>query len=276
MKVNYTAGEASHAYDTMIKKYSNGNVVIRKYDKVLHCIDDGYIRTNKEANFRVGKRTKEDSKYKTIRPDSLTRTRNLIIDYASENEKHWYSFITLTYAENVQDINLANKQFHNWTTCIKRKYPDFMYLGVQEVQNRGAIHFHVLTNIKCGSELIPLQKGKKCMYDVKYWKHGYTSARDIINGVDQHFNVALYMVKYLYKDMSDRLFGRNKILKSNNLKKPEVKKLLADSETYVNAINYIKEKGTCINHFVYDPKTDYQIPFTQFTYSMHEYDTTNE
>lgn len=195
--------------------------------------------------------------YGIIRRDSLNRTRETLIDYACMHESDWKSFITLTIADESIDIDAANKYFQNFVRQWRRAYPELIYLGVPEFQKRGAIHYHILTNVPCGSDLIPEKpikniwstKYKKFydlnFYDLKYWdseKIGFSSAFDF-ELTDDHFNVALYITKYLYKDVDNRLFGRNKILKSNNLKKPDIVKLSHTSACYINAIEYIKEKG---------------------------------
>ncbi len=56
-------------------------------------------------------------------------------------------------------------------------------------------------------------------YDLKGWRKGFSIAISI-----QHqgeFELSQYLLKYLYKDFSDRFFGRQKILHSNNLKVPD-------------------------------------------------------
>jgi hypothetical protein len=56
-------------------------------------------------------------------------------------------------------------------------------------------------------------------YDLKGWRKGFSIATPI-----QHqgeFELSQYLLKYLYKDFSDRFFDRQKILHSNNLKVPD-------------------------------------------------------
>ena len=261
-------------YDRKLKIYSNGLVKETKYKRSIIC-----DKQENEFDEIVNKGRVSSSiekEFKEVRSDSLSRTRNLLIDYACENESEFKSFITLTFAENVTDINEANKKFHDWRTSItrslKKDNKDFKYLGVPEFQKRGAVHYHLLTNLEVNGDYLTLQHGKENMYDVKYWKYGFSSAFDIMRNTDDNFNIALYICKYLYKDIDNRLFGRNKCLKSNNLKKPLTAKLEASSDTYKTAKSYIESK--CYNlcdYYCFDGNDEnkYLIPYELFSYNTH-------
>ena len=116
---------------------------------------------------------KEESSLQEIRSDSLSRSRNLLIDLAHQNYDIWHSFITLTFKENISDVTEANKLFNAWTKSVLRKYPEFKYLCVPEFQKRGAVHYHLITNIVCGSDLIPARKQIK----TKSEKGGYKNIK---------------------------------------------------------------------------------------------------
>lgn len=259
--------QAHEYYSKRLKLYSTGFVKEITYDKSYQTIIDGFeeiadgqtavistMTEECEPKKSKGRVKKEDTSAAKIREDSLSRTRNSLIDYALENADEWLSFVTLTFARNEEDVSIANKQFDNWTRSIRRVYPDFRYLGTVEFQKRGAVHYHILTNIKPGGDLIPERtpiktynpkKGKTYelkYYDLKYWRQGYSSAEDL-SAYDDKFNAGLYICKYLYKDIDMRLFGRNKILKSNNLRKPDVIKLSISNPAYNYAYNYIVEHG---------------------------------
>ena len=258
-------------YDRKIKVYSNGVVKETKYRRSI--VSDKQENSNDLIISKGRVSSSSEKEFKEVRADSLSRTRNLLIDYASENESDFNSFITLTFAENVTDINVANKKFHSWRTKItkvlKDKGIEFKYLGVPEFQRRGAVHYHLLTNLECDSEFLQLQENQERMYDVKYWKYGFSSAYDIMRNTDENFNIALYICKYLYKDIDNRLFGRNKCLKSNNLKKPLISKLEASSDTYKIAKSYIASNGyNLCDYYRFDANEDnsYLIPYELYTY----------
>lgn len=258
-----TEQEALLVYNGRIKVRANGFVEFREYTKPLSKIKDGWEDIEKDSDnlYRVGKKGHDEvydlekEEFKQIRMDSLIRSRDLIIDYASQNARVFHSFITLTFADNVTDLTEANKKFKVFIDQMRRLCKalgiDFYYLGVPEFQKRGAVHYHLLTSLVCGSELLPLQEGQSDMYNVKYWNHGFSSAYNL-DMTDKNFNVALYLTKYLFKDLDERLFGRTRVLKSNNLVKPDTFYLLKDSETYKKAKEYIKEHYDVEQEFVYD------------------------
>lgn len=272
-----TYDEIYKSYDVKIKIRSNGSIKIKQYDSVISKLRDGFEDPSKDDLPIIHKsdvlEKHVDDSFKKIRRDSLTRTRNLLIDYACQNEKYWRSFVTLTFAENITDINEANKKFHkcmsNLSKKMKRQGLELMYLGTPEFQERGAVHYHLLTNLECGSIWLPVQENKQNMFDLKDWQFGFTSGFDL-SITDDKFNIALYITKYLYKDIDNRLFGRNKILKSNNLEKPVEFELMSDSDTYCDALSFINEKGYNVGNTVSVAPTlefPYVIPCDVYNFS---------
>lgn len=78
-------------------------------------------------------------------------------------------FVTLTYAENMQDHNKLYVDYRDFFKRLKYHHPDHTldYIAVAEPQGRGAWHFHVML------------KSDKTIYidnrDMeKLWGHGYT------------------------------------------------------------------------------------------------------
>lgn len=263
-------------YDTKITVYKDGTVKQRLYSKPIYRDDDNssdskFDDIDSDKSSSKGRQASKENELKEIRKDSLTRSRNIIIDYVLNNPC-WVSFITLTFAENITDINKANKCFQNWVDSVRRVSSDFKYIGVPEFQKRGAVHYHILTNIPCNSDIIPLQENETSKYDVKYWKHGFTSSYDLTSA-DENFNVALYLLKYLYKDLDNRLFGRTKVLKSRNLKKPNTYVMLNSNPKYIQAMEYLRQKKYDVtNIYTLDPVLDnpYVTPFTQIDYKSFQ------
>ena len=286
----FMTNEVMRDYNIRFKVFSNGHIDIRKYHKSILYVDKDFepvddIETNNKNVEKfyhlddVEEFIDDVHKDDRLRMDNLSRSRNLLIDYAIENENEWKSFVTLTFKENVTDIDIANKEFHKWRTqmsrCCKKFDFEFKYLGVPEYQKRGAVHYHLLTNLPLGSQFIVIQQGKDKMYDVRYWNKGFSSAFDIDKDTDDNFNVALYLVKYFYKDIDNRLFGNKKILKSNNLKSPDMFKL-KNNDIYKCAYGYILEHiekntctlenvGTCIRNC-----EDYSISYDYLSFNLQE------
>lgn len=157
--------------------------------------------------------------FKVIEYKNIMRSKFQLQRLVKSNEKVFTTFITLTFSDNIIDLKYANKCFHNWRNNIKKKKKDFLYICVPEFQKRGAVHYHLLTNldIRENPDLIIPQKDKKSMYDVKYWSHGFTSVFPMKN-----INIVGYITKYMTKDIDNRLFGHRRYLASRDLIKPKV------------------------------------------------------
>lgn len=180
---------------------------------------------------------------KTIEYKNIMRSKFQLQRLVKANENIFKTFITLTFAENITDISEANKNFDNWRRSIKRKFCDFQYVCVPEFQKRGAIHYHLLTNLDINENhdiIIPQkvftekqykkmsEKQRKACYDVKYWTKGYSSVYPL-----RDMNVVGYITKYMTKDIDNRLWGKRRYLYSQNLKQPSTLYLTLDGEVNI-------------------------------------------
>lgn len=166
-----------------------------------------------------------------IETKNIVRSKLQCQRIAKSNMKDWKSFITLTFKDNINDVNFANKRLHSFVVMVKRVYKDFKYLCVPEFQKRGAIHYHLLTNLECGSEIIPKREQKKLWnketqsykelnyYDIKYWNNGFSSAEPII---EEPKKVIGYISKYITKEIDNRLFSHRRFFYSQNCVVPKV------------------------------------------------------
>ena len=151
---------------------------------------------------------------------SIVRSKLQCQRIAKANMEHWKTFITLTFKENVKDIDYANRKFHNFITVIKRHYKDFMYLCVPEYQKRGAVHYHMFTNIDINDNtLMYTQEDNHNYRHIKYWRFGFTSVQSIVN---DPVKVVGYISKYMTKDIDNRLFGHRRFFYSQNCNVPKV------------------------------------------------------
>lgn len=168
---------------------------------------------------------------------------------AKTNRDSWESFITLTFAENITDISKANKMFNSWVSNIRKLKPNFKYLAVPEFQKRGAVHYHILSNLGLSDKDIILEqqikKGKavNCdtLYDVKFWKKGYVRV-DFIKG--DYKKIYSYICKYMTKDIDNKLFGKKRYFFSQNLKKPTIEFLnLSNNRDFEYFKSLMKDKN---------------------------------
>lgn len=271
-------------YRQSVMVTAGGYVKARQYNRDIMQLKPGLKEIKKKLPPGVlpgevpeGRQAADRDGEKEIAKTSLMRTRDSLIAYASENSRHWHSFITLTFGDEVTEITEANNKFSNFTRQWNRNFPEFRYLGVPEYQKNGRVHYHLLTNLVCGDQIPekePIKTYNKNtrketvlkFYDLPYWGYGFSSAFNIDTTNDQ-FNVALYITKYLFKDVDNRLFGHNKILKSNNLDKPVVY-YLNDNQVYTNAIKYLLENGYQVETYVHESEDEFAAGFTQDTIHM--------
>lgn len=229
-------------YDTKFIVYKNGLIKLRKFKQPIFNVSN-LNRKSRSSSHEEG----------NISRESLSRTRRNIIDTIACNEEKFVSFITLTFAENITDPKIAYSYLRKFLRRVKdymKKHDkEFYYIFIPEIQKRGAIHFHGLTNIELGSSIIPQRKKLKVRskgkcrileyYDIPFWSEtirsekysktennslGYSTAIAIKKEFEE-FSIGLYMSKYLTKDMSNVFFGCQKVLKSRNLFSPIVHKL---------------------------------------------------
>lgn len=133
-------------YDIKIKRFGT-RFEIREYEDTQFKLKPG-------QTLGIKRNVAERSKEGVFRLDSLMRTWQIMSDVAEANDTVWKSFITLTFAENITDLNEANKRFHVYVVQMARRCKDFgfefQYIGVPEFQKRGAVHYHLVTNVQLG------------------------------------------------------------------------------------------------------------------------------
>lgn len=167
-----------------------------------------------------------DNNLRTIETKNIMRAKFNMQRLIKTNEKEFKTFITLTFEENVKDISKANNIFKNFKDQIKRVKRDFKYVCVPEFQKRGAVHYHLLTNIDY-TDFSLLSKDeykhhskKYKMWNtgryIKYWNKGFSLVKNLDN-----IDVVGYLTKYMTKDIDNRLWGKRRYLYSQNLNKPE-------------------------------------------------------
>ena len=132
-------------------------------------------------------------------------------------------FITMTYAENMQDIKRLYRDFKNFYDRLKRRYKEykFEYINAIEPQLRGAWHIHLLLKAMNVQYLyIPNDE------IAELWRYGFTKTKRIEN-VD---NIGAYLSAYL-TNLEDggkgaRLYlyppGMNLYRCSRGIKRPEI------------------------------------------------------
>lgn len=153
------------------------------------------------------KRKKELQRKSSIRAKrDLTR---IIYCNVEEGSK----FLTLTYEDNIMDLDIANNEFKKFIKRLNYKYGlNLKYTAVVEFQERGAIHYHVilynLTQRIGHNELATI------------WGNGFIKINEIQNTYEDIEKVKNYMLKDIMKN-DVRLVGRKRYFNSRGLKRSE-------------------------------------------------------
>lgn len=166
---------------------------------------------------------------------SLHRTKRTMLDYLVNNLNSTSYFLTLTYADNVEDYDVAQKDFKRFI----RSMGDISYMATKERQERGAIHFHVVVFDKITDEDVRLK-----------WTHGFVHVKHI-KRIDEPLRIANYFTSYLTKMKEDNpLIAQKKklVFTSRGLKKTEkvkggfVKQLLLENTKTCERIESYRTK----------------------------------
>ena len=158
---------------------------------------------------------------------SLARTKSRCIEVLECGMYESYSIMgTLTFAENVEDYNIAYARWHAFTAQLRKKYPHVKYCCVPEKQKRGAFHFHfVLFNLTKWdywqtTDIVEYGAFSRDLW--RFWSpDGYVGKYDFIKvkrisegivDIDSVKKVSKYIAKYLTKDYIPVVESHRKLL----------------------------------------------------------------
>lgn len=272
---------------SLISEYNNAKSRVIYDVKIIKCgdyiqvykFDNSRSKVNKkDQNSKISiKKIDTDNLYKTDRVGELKpillanaiRSNLNCQRIAKANKDSWETFITLTFKENITDINQANKIFHSWAVNIRKIKKDFKYNAVPEFQKRGAVHYHVLSNLGIEDKEIILKQQKKTgkavkyddLYDVRYWSKGFARV-DFIKG--DYKKIYGYICKYMTKDIDNKLFGKHRYFYSQNLIKPKEEYLdLSNPLHLAQFIELTRDKRVEYQSNYKDIYTDSDITFME-------------
>jgi len=168
----------------------------------------------------ISPKDKEDSRERALSRAKKDLRRLINSNVGQYGREFTAKFLTLTFGENITDIDRANYEF---TKFIKRlnyylfrtKKANLKYTTVIEFQKRGAIHYHtIIYNM-------PYVKANDI---ANVWENGFIK----INKIDEVDNVGAYVGEYLgqaekgqgHDPEDDRLQGRKSYFSSRGLLKP--------------------------------------------------------
>lgn len=237
------------------KKKINQN--LEKIESIKRLdINDLHLEDN-NSNFFLKK-----NEIKEIQSKNIIRTKLTCQRLAKANAESWESFITLTYAENMQDLSQAKKDLYYFCKNVQKKKVDFKYIAIPEFQKRGAIHFHLLTNLSIKDKLIITQQKDNCnYYNVKYWSRGFTSFEPIKGNVKK---IIGYISKYMTKECDNRLFSIKRFTSSQNLNKPVIEYLNLNDKRHLEYFKKILDNKEIIYKNQYLDNSQNPVIFEEF------------
>lgn len=182
---------------------------------------------------------------------------------AKSNINDWQTFITLTFEENIQDIKTANKRFKYFIDKIRRIKSDLKYLCIPEFQRRGAVHYHMLSNISVNDNtLIYSQKDNPQFKHIKFWKEGFDSIEVMRGDVKK---IIGYISKYMTKEIDNRLFGHRRYFYSQNLQHPKVSYINKDNlKEYEFYKKTIQDANLVYNNNYTNPYDNTEVIFLEY------------
>ena len=158
-----------------------------------------------------GRKREESVEADRHRRTANKRRRDYVRRLIAANFGGGDKFITLTFRENLQDVQEAYRAWKAFRERLRRRWPEFRAVAVVEFQKRGAVHYHMICDL-------PYVRQEELE---ALWGHGFVS----VMAVDHVDNVGAYLVKYMTKtedDRYDRLRGLKSYYRVGKLVEPEV------------------------------------------------------
>lgn len=257
-------------YEVNSKKYKKPNYIYFNLKKIIAGDFERYkifqypviVPLN---NGYTGERGKAKNPDKSIR-HSMARARQKIFDYIMSNDFEYWA--TQTFNSQVIDrfnldeiVRRYNQKLWN---LKRRKYFNLKWLIVPEMHQNSAWHLHMLISG------IPKSKIVYSGYD--YYNKNKNFSRKVYNWVDminfgfndyvyiadieplEKFRIALYIIKYITKDLIKNRFNKKIYWVSKDLKEPLiVNYLVKDLEKFnIKSNQLILNENT---YYIKDEKT---------------------
>lgn len=176
--------------------------------------------------------------------------------------------LTLTFRENIEDIEQVQKYWQRFSRLMRKRYPDWKYVCAQERQERGAWHLHV--GIRGRGDVHWIRrcwwmalghrveieygpKGKKhlraLVKDGREWR--YARSEEVRGNIDlrgpsKRFGgvgeswktdkLAAYMTKYMTKDFEEERSGRRRFWPAKGIEAPRVEKMWLKARDWESAV----------------------------------------
>lgn len=234
-------------------KYNAKLIVCGNYIQLYEFENTKYIKSDNKTDLNLKKinisfdnsnnfSNKEELKHVEAR--NINRSKLECQRLAKSNADEWKTFITLTYKENLTDIDIAKKDFRYFIDKVQRVYKNLKYICIPEFQKRGAVHFHMLTNIDINNNiLIYSQDNNSKFKHIKFWHKGFTKVDNLSNDIKK---IVGYVSKYMTKDIDNRLYNRHRYYYSRNLIKQKEEYLNLNNPRHIKYLKKILQNKNLI------------------------------
>lgn len=216
--------KVSKIYNTKIIE-SGERLEVYRYQSYITVGEKSNNENGRKGKDSLSQEQKEENSSRR-RKETLVNARNKIIRLISCNND-LRIFITLTYKDNFQDLKKSKEHLKKFFKKLQEDFKELKYVYVLEYQERGAIHYHILTNIDIGINTAKsneyksaAQKELENYYRVNYWSNrGWVDIRRLdAEGIKV---VSKYVSSYLVEDLFNLdLQGCKAYGFSRNLNKP--------------------------------------------------------
>lgn len=155
-----------------------------------HCY---YVRSTEEIRFYQHGETGTKSDHMRSIKRAFNNLKKLI-NCNYDTPEH-VRFVTLTYAENMQDNSRISGDFRRFVRRMKQSYGDFRWLYVKEQQGRGAWHLHCLLFFDRPAPYMPNTDSDHPVRDM--WGHGWVTVEAVRKDAN---NLGNYLCAYMTDD----------------------------------------------------------------------------
>lgn len=169
-------------------------------------------------------KNKEDNVARSLRRTSAEISNILLCN----KFKYFATFTFNAQKTDRTDVELLKSKMQNWLKNTQKQYGAFRYLIVAEYhKDKASMHFHALfSDLPC--RLVPARSSTtrrlikshgKQVYNIASFTLGFTTAVPIDQSAESSSRLAVYIKKYLTKDMV-ALSGKKRYWVSHGLNRP--------------------------------------------------------
>ena len=193
------------------------HVVVKRYGKILEITQFEKKSTPKKVSVFCSR--KSDFLYRARRPDSLRRTKQILVRRVFSAIEDFGSplLFTLTFEGSASDAFYAKEAITRFQRRLRVKYPSSCSVFVPELSPKNRIHFHGLVfglsqslgNTRVRGRIVSWGEEYYTREFAALWSEGYLD----ITKTDGSPKLAHYLGKYVTKAVDESLFFGMRLLR---------------------------------------------------------------